>query len=77
MRGILAVHAGRPAGEYQPFGVEIANPLGGQIVPNQLAEHVLLANPPGNQLGGLRAEVHHQNPLFLWRRDGSVFGQGS
>ena len=59
----LGVHAGRAAGEDQPLRRELADPLGGDVVPHDLAVDVLLAHPAGDQLGVLRAEVEHEHAL--------------
>jgi hypothetical protein len=37
--------------------------LGRDVVPHDLAVHVLLADPPGNELSVLRAEVQDQDFL--------------
>jgi hypothetical protein len=37
-------------------------------VPHQLTENFCVANPPGDQLGRLAAEIQHQNSFFLLRQ---------
>ena len=72
---ILGVHAGRPAREDQPLRRELAHPVGRDVVPHDLAIHVLLADPSGDQLHVLRAEVEHEHSLVgdEWRgRHGSA-----
>ena len=55
------VHAGRPAGEDDPLRGQLADPLGRDVVADDLAIDVLLPHPPGDQLRILRAEVEHQH----------------
>ena len=62
------VDAGGPARQNQSLGGQFANPLGRDVVSNDLAVDVLLSHSPGDQLGILRAEIEHQylfvgNPL--------------
>ena len=57
------VDAGRPAGQDQPLGGQLANPFGRQVVPHNFAVNLLLPHPPGDQLGVLRAEIQHQDLL--------------
>ena len=64
LRRARLVHAGRPAGKDHSLRGQFANPLGGDVVPNDLAVDVLLPHPPGDQLGILRAEIQHQD-LFV------------
>ena len=63
LRRAVGVHARRAAGEDQPLRRELAHPLGRDVVPHDLAVHVLLADPAGDQLDVLRAEVEHEHPL--------------
>ena len=58
------VHARRPAGENQPLGGQLANPLGRDVVSHDFAVDVLLPHPPRDQLGILRPEIEHQH-LFV------------
>ncbi len=55
------VDAGRPAGEDDAPGSQLANALGRDVVPHDLAVDVLLAHAPGDQLGVLRAEIEDQH----------------
>ena len=47
-----------------PLRRELADPLGRDVVPDDLAVDLLLPHPPGDQLGVLRAEIQHQD-LFV------------
>ena len=64
LRRARLVDAGRPAGEDDALGGQLADPLGRDVVPDDLAVDVLLPHPPGDQLGVLRAEIQHQH-LFV------------
>ena len=64
LRRARLVDAGRPAGEDDPLGGQLADPLGREVVADDLAIDVLLAHPPGDQLRVLRAEIEHQH-LFV------------
>ncbi len=57
------VDARRPAGENQPFGTDLSDPLGRDIVANDLAINLLLANATGDQLGILRPEIEDEHLL--------------
>ena len=48
--GTIAIDAGWSAGENQAFGGQLTNPLGADVVANDLAVDLLFANPPGDQL---------------------------
>ena len=48
-----------------PFGFSSATRVGGDVVADDLAEDVLLAHPPGDELAVLRAEVEDQDE-FVW-----------
>jgi len=62
-RGPVFVHAAGAAREDQPPGGQLADPVGRDVVPNDLAIDLLLADPPGDQLGVLRPEIEHQHLL--------------
>ena len=47
------------------MGGQRADPLGGDVVADDLTVDVLLANPPRDQLGILRAEVEDEHLLGL------------
>ena len=64
LRRARLVDAGRPAGENDPHRGQLADPRGRDVVPDDLAVDVLLADPPGDQLRVLRAEIQHQD-LFV------------
>ena len=53
-----------------------ANLLHRNIVANNLAVDVLLANSPGNELCVLRSEVQHQDPLVGGASPGTSGGRG-
>src|ERR1017187_8974182 len=59
------VNAGRPAREDDAASLQPAYPLGGDVGADELAEDVLLAHPPGNELGVLRAEVEDQDVFVV------------
>ena len=63
LRRAVGVHARRPAGEDQPLRGQLANALGRDVVPHDLAVDVLLAHAAGDELGVLRAEVEHEHAL--------------
>ena len=46
-----------------PLGRELADALGRDVVPHDLAVDVLLADAAGDELGVLRAEVEDQHAL--------------
>ncbi len=55
------VHARRPAREDQGQRVELADPLGRDVVPDDPREGVPLAHPAGDELDVLGAEIEDQN----------------
>ncbi len=57
------VDARRSSREDQPQRVVLPNLVHRNIVPHDLAKHVLLAHAARDQLGILRAEIEHQDPL--------------
>ena len=61
MRGARRVNAGGSAGEDQALGMQFSDAGRRQVVAHDLAEDVLLAHPPGDQLGVLRAEVEDED----------------
>ena len=61
--GSSFVDAGRPPREDQPLGGEFTDAGDREIVTDDLAEDILFADSPGDELGGLRTEVEHQDPL--------------
>ena len=63
LRRALGVDARRAAGKDQPFGRKLADARGRDVVPHDLAVHVLLANAAGDELGVLRAEIEHEHAL--------------
>src|SRR5439155_17504022 len=58
-RCVRRVDAGWAARQDEALRAESPNTLLGGIVRNQLAVHVMLANPPRNELAVLRAKVDH------------------
>lgn len=58
-----AVDAGGASGKNQAAGSELPDSLGSQIMSNDLAKNILIADSTSDQLGGLRPEVHHQYQL--------------
>ena len=64
-RGVFFVDAGRAAGEDDAGGLQFAHALGRDVVPDDLAEDVLLAHPAGDQLTVLRAEIEDENTFLL------------
>ena len=70
----LLVHTRRPAGEDDPPRSHVANAVCREVVPNDLAEDVLLAHPSGDELGVLRAEVEDDDPLGTGRGGLGGFG---
>ena len=64
MRCTLGVHARRAAGEDQSLGAQFLNAFDRQVVADQLAEDLLISNPSGDELGGLRTEIEDQNAFF-------------
>ena len=71
-RGARFIHAGRPARQDDAARLMGPDAVRRDIVPDDLAEDVLLAHPPGDQLGVLRTEVQHQDAFVEqirgWRR---------
>src|SRR6185312_7459126 len=63
--GAGLVHAGRAAGEDQPLRVQRPRPVGGDVVPDHLAEDVQLPHPAGDQLPELGAEVEDQDEFRI------------
>ncbi len=59
----FGVHARWAAGENQPFRGQFANAVGRDVVPHDLAVHVLLADAAGDELGVLRAEIENEHAL--------------
>ena len=55
------VDAGRAAGEDEAARLQLGDALGRQVVAHDLAEDVLLADAPGDELAVLRAEVEDQD----------------
>jgi len=51
--GIILINAGRPAGEDDPTGGNLSDPLGSDVVPDDLAVDMLLADPTGDELSVL------------------------
>ena len=64
VRSAGVVDAGRPAGEDQAARLQFGDAGGRQVVAHDLAEDVLLAHPPGDELAVLRAEVEDENEFF-------------
>jgi hypothetical protein len=60
----FAVNTGRTAGQNDALGFQFLNPPGGKVVSNQLAKHILFANPPRDELGGLASKIENQNKVF-------------
>ena len=61
VRGAGLVDAARPAGEDQGQGVQLADPLRRDVVPDDPREGVPLADPPGDELDVLGSEVKDQD----------------
>ena len=68
LRGAVGVHAGRAAGQHDGLRVLGLDLLDGRGVRDDLREHPRLADPPGDQLRILRAEVDHQHRTGRGRR---------
>src|SRR5262249_13433368 len=64
----LLVDAGRPARQDDAARLQLAHPFGRDAGPHELAEDVLLAHPPGDELSVLRAEVEDQDALSVRNR---------
>ena len=79
-RGSRLVDARRASREDDAPGGQIPDPLRGDVVADDLAVHVLLPNPAGDQLRVLRPEVEDEHLLGLlpglgrraWRRRGDT-----
>ena len=69
------VDARRTAGEDDSARGDVADPVRRQVMADDLAEDVLLADPPGNELCVLRAEIENDDPLRTGR-DGLGGGSG-
>ena len=67
VRGAGVVDAGRAAGEDEAARLQLGDARGRQVVAHDLAEDVLLAHPPGDQLAVLRAEVEDQDAFRFGR----------
>ena len=52
-----------PPLKMMPRGSSAFDALGRQIVPHELAEHIGVAHPAGDQLRDLRAKVEDENPF--------------
>ena len=63
LRCAVGIHRGRPAGEHQRRRAALADVLGVDRVRQELGEHAALADPAGDQLGVLPAEVEDQHLL--------------
>src|SRR5262249_5286265 len=63
------INAGRAAREDQAARPQLRDPRRRQIMADELAEDILLAHPPGNELAVLGAEVEDQDPFIFgqWR----------
>ena len=59
------VNAGRPTGKDQPARGQFADSFGRQVVTDELAKDVGIANPPGDQLGRLTTKVEHEHAVFV------------
>src|SRR4051812_36144603 len=68
------VDAGRTAGEDETTGTQFSDACGRQVMAHQLAENILLADAPSDELGVLRAEVEDQDAFTFgqWRHLGSL-----
>ena len=62
-RRVLVVHRTRPAGQNDAHGFERANFLQLRGARQNRGEHLLLADPPRDQLRVLPAEIQHHNSL--------------
>ncbi len=73
------VHAGGSARENDSLGLQLTNPLSGDVVANDLAVDILFANSAGDELRVLGSEVEDQDSFLgggFERRDtvGAVHG---
>ena len=68
LRGAVGVHAGRAAGQHDGLRILGLDLLDGRGVRDDLGVHPRLADPPGDQLRILRAEVDHQHRTGRGRR---------
>ena len=66
LRRARLVDAGRPAGEDEPLGGQLADPLGRDVVPDDLAVDVLLRAPAGRSAG--RTASRNRGPAPFRRR---------
>ena len=73
MRRAVGVHAGRTARQNQTLRLQFQNALSREIVPHHLAKDLLVANPAGDELGGLPSEIEDENPFL---RLAGVFAEG-
>ena len=64
-RGVGLVNAARAAGEDQALGVELLEFVDGDVGPDQLAVDALLADPAGDELGVLRAEIEDRDDFVV------------
>lgn len=70
----IGVHAGRTAGKDKTLGTQLLNSFGRQIVANQLAEDLLIANPAGDELSRLTPEIEDEDSFL---GVGRAFGSGN
>ena len=68
LRGSLAVHGSRAAGEHERSGIPPCDLVCGQPVPDELRVDARLAHAPCDQLAVLAAEVDDENRPLLRRR---------
>src|SRR5262249_32495770 len=68
LRRVGGIDAGRAAREDQAGRLHLRHARGRQVVTHELAEDILFAPPPGDQLAVLRAEVEDQDAFILRRR---------
>ena len=72
----LLINAGGAPRENQPAGSQFPDPLDGQIMPHELRKDILFADPAGDQLGCLRTEIEHQDPLGRRGDRGGIHRRG-
>src|ERR1700690_362056 len=75
-RCVGVVHRTGPAGEHDSHGLLRANLLERCRARQDRGKHLLLANPPRNQLRVLTAEIQHHNAAFCAHRSPAFFLQG-
>lgn len=63
LRRAVFVDAFGATGKDDAFGGKFGDSLGGDVVPQNLAVHVLFANAASNQLRVLRTEIQHNDSL--------------